>query len=1480
MLNYIKSKIAIYQTLFIVFLLVITGCSNNNLNSDFDDNNSCITPPIKTSSGMSDNLPGEYYNFTVAGNDNNWQATNYQSNSDVASISFSIDGSINVAQSFGVESDVNSGCYSQDDSYEHVKKNNPQIQNFLCSCIPDRTYTTVNPFAHKIQGEINTTLDTTFYRDYIKKDFPNNQCYFQNHTNHTNDTKHGNRCIKYTLTDNISWFGSNDGASDFSCQDEGENSVGEPPVYFGYCCNNMPDDISNLNASNLENNLVPEYMYKNANNTPNNLWYSCPMLSRDYSSDTTNSQSNISYDGNNNTLYNGRGIAVYVPADGANSKDKIKNNIHGKTVRLFENINACNYNIDWGNILSITVANPMDDFNVALSANIPSSGQNPEYAFLSRWTWNGAFSLYWGGETGNGAMLIYKGTPTDFTPVPYSNPIDDHYCMFNPDCSTGTEMSDGQIAVRDCIDRRKNRGSSHDNDDFQTNGEFGSCWNVNGRGLTVSFDDKKYYSLDYKLNNGSIWSHKGAKRTFFINSKLPSIQNEQGENYFIANYNSCASGNNNPGCDETAVTIQDHIYSTFVNSKKETDSFSLNFRIYNTQLNPLYTSNNQLVGFIPPSSNYGGATPIGGTNAASYYPDNNMSYYPTNDKNLEQVITNNKDNIFPMVGGYTIFVKAEPYSFPNENKNYNLYGCFAKEGVKPDISNTSNSQQFSTKYTDASGNIQTLDFEVTGCDTTAFEITNNTSLPNIPENSKLYLLFFDPGSYANNSGNYSVTLNVSSKADKNNILSDIIAGILSPFEFIIKSASTAVVDFADCGYTSGGTATCSVSYGQIIMIILTLYIIIYAICFTFGVVQISQADLILRVMKIAIIIGIFNPNFFRYLTQDVLQSAHQMGYNLTMLVLKVTTNNEYQTITSLTNLAKTYFSMFDHTIGVIIADPQLLILQLVAILLSGLSGLIVFILLAIAIYCLMSSLFAMIQIFALSFFFVSILIILTPIFLPFILFEQTKYLTDKWFKLLIRYSLEPMLIFVGAFIINSMMIIPIVSIFDFSVCYKCAVPLFGLGFLKQFLGNIISSNEILLCIPAYLPWGLDNLDGGLPLFSTSFRKNAIIDLNNIIVFVILASLMRYYIKFFGSQIANWLTSTMGLTVSLTDAVGKDNLEGRNRGGSGSGDGFPGEELFDMFRGKGFGNGFIARTLGISSSQQYERKAALNQSENDELDLAMEKANNIHKFTDPKDLQNHLDIYNGHVKKIHDMKKELSTHNEAYKKAVKSGNRSLQQSSATKIHQVERELLSYIQPKKDEIEKISKILTSKTNADLIRKNALRIKMKLQESAGETVTIAKPYQGIRELATELDEYNKSMLDNLGYGSQNQAGYNVYNDLTIDLASNPDQQVSETADLVLGNLTFKRALAAPDNDLLIGENPTDPARKTEAVRLASDTLTKLDRLSKSTNVIAENSVELARDMKINLEDYSLEERTKTIRERIEQSKQRLKAYIDTNK
>ena len=198
-------------------------------------------------------------------------------------------------------------------------------------------------------------------------------------------------------------------------------------------------------------------------------------------------------------------------------------------------------------------------------------------------------------------------------------------------------------------------------------------------------------------------------------------------------------------------------------------------------------------------------------------------------------------------------------------------------------------------------------------------------------------------------------------------------------------------------------------YKHAIKAMLILYITIYGIMFTFGLVQASTADFVARVLRIGILLTLTSGGAFKFFN-DYLFKLFVSG---SAYLLSIVTNPYCDAAKGTAN----FFSFFNYVINNLFT-PEI-ILRLISLIVSFPIGWLCFV---IFIKIIIEYLFAIIKaIIAYLFCFtaVALLIALGPIFMAFILFERTRSLFNNWMKGLIMFSLQPVILFASIFFITS-----------------------------------------------------------------------------------------------------------------------------------------------------------------------------------------------------------------------------------------------------------------------------------------------------------------------------------------------------------------------------------------------------------------------------------------------------------------------------
>ncbi|MFV9874907.1 MAG: type IV secretion system protein [Rickettsiales endosymbiont of Dermacentor nuttalli] len=365
----------------------------------------------------------------------------------------------------------------------------------------------------------------------------------------------------------------------------------------------------------------------------------------------------------------------------------------------------------------------------------------------------------------------------------------------------------------------------------------------------------------------------------------------------------------------------------------------------------------------------------------------------------------------------------------------------------------------------------------------------------------LWLRVYDttPNSYQNNSGEYYIHV---SADNSTHTLSNLISGLVDPIKDQVRLASTAIYsNLAGNSY-----------FHRIVVSLINLYIIVYAIFFIVGLVQISQIDLVIRLFKIGVLLNLINSNTsWGFFTQNL--------FNLFVggsdyLLATVTTTNTVSPGTS------GLFIFVNQTVGQFFTEYTWIKITSLLFSITGIAyacilvATMIIYMLAI-VEAIMSYLFALIA--------VSLMIAVAPIFIACVLFNRTKELFDNWLKYIINFSLQPVILFACIMFINKLVLLSFYQTVSFRVCWGCAIPfyfsLFGLFKVKLF------------CYNYYLPYGAANAGNtDLPSVLTATGGTLFALFVLLLMFLIFSKLMSK-IADLAPEITNWITGALGVNFS-------------------------------------------------------------------------------------------------------------------------------------------------------------------------------------------------------------------------------------------------------------------------------------------------------------------------------------------------------------
>ncbi|CCE77770.1 putative component of the Type IV secretory pathway, TrlB/VirB6-like [Wolbachia pipientis wAlbB] len=330
----------------------------------------------------------------------------------------------------------------------------------------------------------------------------------------------------------------------------------------------------------------------------------------------------------------------------------------------------------------------------------------------------------------------------------------------------------------------------------------------------------------------------------------------------------------------------------------------------------------------------------------------------------------------------------------------------------------------------------------------------------------------------------------------------------------ISSTVNKIFDFI----TDGGEDGIKIPYEgyrkgllQGIRALLILYVIFTVVGYMLGTIQLSKFDFIIRIFKIAFIAFAFSDRSWEF-----------FGTTLSGLFV----DGSIYLIDSFSGYigeGGKKFAFLDLTAGVLFTAETWL--KFLSLMLSGPFGFIAFLAILYATFvflrCIISATFK----YVISTVLVAFLLSLAPLFIVFILFQQTKTLFDNWIKTLAHVSLQPVILFSSLSLLNQLMYSVLYNLTNFSACYQCLISV-----------NFLSYDLCLM--KSILPLGYSPGTSVDVALSTGERAGGHfaalpIDLIQAFIYLIIASAMEAFVSISETMAQALFSSGYGVAQSVS-----------------------------------------------------------------------------------------------------------------------------------------------------------------------------------------------------------------------------------------------------------------------------------------------------------------------------------------------------------
>ncbi len=436
-----------------------------------------------------------------------------------------------------------------------------------------------------------------------------------------------------------------------------------------------------------------------------------------------------------------------------------------------------------------------------------------------------------------------------------------------------------------------------------------------------------------------------------------------------------------------------------------------------------------------------------------------------NEQLEQEILAANNVTYAGLTGGYTTYVKVDPLKASN--------GKYLKA-----IISTKDPNLAGTEYYLISENI-----------------TNQSNPYDIEISGNVWLKIFDPDdNYSNNMDSYTVTI---SKLTTSGTFGAMFTKLIQQIKSGISAAAEKIFNGIACTGTSK-TGACH-EFITSINAMLVLYMAVFGMMFLFGLIQTDHVDFVMRAVKIAVVIILIRPDSFDFFSTYLFQGF--MGFSDTLIANA--TGAPYSNP----------FDFLNQSISVMLFDSNTYF-KIIALMFQGILGLVVFILLIYASVAFTMAIFDSFMIYMMSFIGLAMCFAVAPVFISFLLFKQTEHLFESWFKTMVRFVVQPVVLFIGLIVLNGMLTSLLEEMFNFKVCFKCTIPY---NFVIPGFPEV--GTATMFCVPWFSPWGGDNL-------GTGASAGTIITIPLAITYCMVTTVMRSYAKGISKEITQSIIGGM------------------------------------------------------------------------------------------------------------------------------------------------------------------------------------------------------------------------------------------------------------------------------------------------------------------------------------------------------------------
>ena len=236
--------------------------------------------------------------------------------------------------------------------------------------------------------------------------------------------------------------------------------------------------------------------------------------------------------------------------------------------------------------------------------------------------------------------------------------------------------------------------------------------------------------------------------------------------------------------------------------------------------------------------------------------------------------------------------------------------------------------------------------------------------------------------------------------------------------------------------------------------LLTLYLMFSVLGYIIGILQVTKYDLAVRIAKISMILTLVSPGswdfFYKHCFSLFIQGIPEI----------ISAFNGYLG-------GDSSFKFLDSTLGLFLESEFWL--RMLALFLAGPVGWLLFVGIIWALWAFFKAMLRAIILYLFVIVALAFLVTLAPIFITFVLFQLTKGFFDSWIKMIVNFSLQPIILFASLAFLNQIILTSIHAVTDFTACETCVI-----GFDIVAEENKSVEKKDICVVPALLPIGFSN----------------------------------------------------------------------------------------------------------------------------------------------------------------------------------------------------------------------------------------------------------------------------------------------------------------------------------------------------------------------------------------------------------------------